>query len=238
MTAFAKNILWISLIFNVLAVGIGWWAVQRLGGWDATFYRLRHKGLSGIYENRKSLFGVLKGTHKDIIWLGDSLTEKGEWSELFGDSRHKNRGISGDYAAGVLARLDVILDKKPAAIFLMVGTNDILMGMKPQVVLGYVEQIVAKIRQESPTTRVVLQSVPPINTRKWVLPPKNADLLKYNDLLQNFAQAESLEYINLHEKLVDKSGLLDERYTHDGIHLTGQAYLIWKETLNPVVEQL
>jgi len=232
--------IWLMLAVLVIAVlvGIGLWAVQRLGGWDATFYRLRHKGLSGIYECRKSLFEVLEGDEQDIIWLGDSLTEKGAWSELFGDSRHKNRGINGDYVEGILQRLPTILEKQPKAIILMAGTNDLLMGMSPEKLMTYYRKVVEKIKMDSPNTKLVIESVLPINTKKWVLPDENKDILKFNQLLQELTNEKGLVYIDLHQKLVDGAGLLNEKYTFDGIHLNGDAYLVWKKTLDPVVEQL
>ncbi len=232
--------IWLMLAVLVIAVlvGVGLWAVQRLGGWDATFYRLRHKGLSGVYECRKSLFEVLAGDEHDIIWLGDSLTEKGAWSELFGDSRHKNRGITGDYVDGILKRLPTILEKQPKAIILMAGTNDLLMGMAPEKLMTYYRKVVEKIQKDSPNTKLVIESVLPINTQKWVLPDENKDILKFNQLLQELAKEKGLVYIDLHQKLVDEAGLLNEKYTFDGIHLNGDAYLVWKKTLDPVVEQL
>ena len=238
MTSLGRIWLVLTVFLIVILVSVGLWAVQRLGGWDATFYRLRHKGLSGVYECRKSLFEVLTGDENDIIWLGDSLTEKGAWSELFGDSRHKNRGINGDYADGILKRLPTILEKKPKAIILMVGTNDLLMGMKPAILINYYRKVVERILTQSPSTKLVIESVLPINNEKWVLPDKNKDILKFNELLQELTKEKGLEYIDLHQKLVDDSGLLNDKYTFDGIHLSGEAYLVWKKTLDPVVEQL
>ena len=36
-----------------------------------------------------------------------------------------NRGISGDFTNGVLARLEEITHYKPKAIFLLIGVNDL-----------------------------------------------------------------------------------------------------------------
>ncbi|HHB80000.1 MAG TPA: sialate O-acetylesterase [Saprospiraceae bacterium] len=238
MSRSTQIIIAMSIFLNVLLIGIGWWAVRKLGGWEATMYRLRHKGLSGVYESRKSLFGELKTTREDIIWLGDSLTEKGEWSELFGDGRHKNRGISGDYAAGVLERLPVILRNQPKAIFLMIGTNDLLMGMSPTNLLGYYRKVVEKILEESPDSELVIESVLPINDKEWVLPAKNKAIFMFNEKLQELAVEKHLVYVDLYGKFVDETGRLDKKYTHDGIHLNGAAYLVWKKTIDPLVEQL
>ena len=47
---------------------------------------------------RRSLFEKLPVTSKDIVFLGNSITDGGEWNELLANPRVKNRGISGDRA--------------------------------------------------------------------------------------------------------------------------------------------
>ena len=36
--------------------------------------------------------------------------------------------------------------------------------------------------------------------------------------------------------LVDERGLLDKRYTNDGLHLTGEGYLVWKKAIEQYVK--
>lgn len=46
------------------------------------------------YRMRASLFESL-ANHRDVIMLGDSITARGEWSELTGLASIANRGIGG-----------------------------------------------------------------------------------------------------------------------------------------------
>lgn len=78
-----------------------------------------------FYDQRATLFEVLPTSKKDIIFLGNSITNGGEWAELLGNPHVKNRGISGDRTDGVLDRLHVITKGKPAKIFLLIGINDL-----------------------------------------------------------------------------------------------------------------
>ena len=55
---------------------------------------------------RRSLFEKLPVTSKDIVFLGNSITDGGEWNELLANPRVKNRGISGDRSSWMLDRLD------------------------------------------------------------------------------------------------------------------------------------
>ena len=58
---------------------------------------------------RRSLFEKLPVTSKDIVFLGNSITDGGEWNELLANPRVKNRGISGDRSSWMLDRLDPIV---------------------------------------------------------------------------------------------------------------------------------
>ena len=56
---------------------------------------------STFYVQRASLFSKLAITPKDIVFIGNSITNGAEWSELFPQKRVKNRGISGNTSEGV-----------------------------------------------------------------------------------------------------------------------------------------
>ena len=64
---------------------------------------------STFYEQRATLFEELPVTSKDIIFLGNSITNGCEWGELFQNSHVKNRGISGDICMGVYDRLNPVV---------------------------------------------------------------------------------------------------------------------------------
>ena len=51
---------------------------------------------------------IVKGK---IIFLGNSITEFGDWQKLLNDTTVVNRGIAGDNTFGVLARLDDVINR-------------------------------------------------------------------------------------------------------------------------------
>src|SRR5258708_3619159 len=63
-----------------------------------------------------------------IIFLGNSITEGGNWKNLLKDSTAINRGISGDITFGILYRIDDVIRRQPAKVFLLIGINDISKG--------------------------------------------------------------------------------------------------------------
>ena len=102
---------------------------------------------STFYYQRATLFEELPVTSKDIIFLGNSITNGGEWSELLNNKHVKNRGISGDICMGVYDRLDAILKGKPAKIFLLIGINDVSRGTSADTIVHRIGMITQKIKR-------------------------------------------------------------------------------------------
>ena len=105
-----------------------------------------------FFDQRATLFEALPTSKKDIIFLGNSITNGGEWAELLGNPHVKNRGISGDRADTMLDRLHVITKGKPAKIFLLIGINDLAGGRSVEDIAKDIDEIAERIKNESPST--------------------------------------------------------------------------------------
>jgi lysophospholipase L1-like esterase len=190
---------------------------------------------STYYNQRASLFESLPHAQDDIVFLGDSITDGGEWCELFGDSRMKNRGISGDVTWGVLDRLEEVTAGKPAKIFLMIGVNDLARGKSVQEISANHREIVEGILQASPETQLYLQSVLPVNNVFGKFnnhTDKGVEILVVNKKLKELAKATpNTEYIDLFQAFRTNDGLLETLYSNDGLHLTGDGYVLWKSMI-------
>jgi len=191
---------------------------------------------------RRSLFEQLPVKSSDIVFLGNSITDGCEWNELF-DNRHvKNRGISGDRADWLLDRLDPIVNGHPKKVFLMIGTNDLAHGRTPEEVRESVRALLDRFERESPWTKIYVQSVLPINSRDipdahWNHWKKSAEIVATNKLLAELCEGrKNVRYIDLYSVLADETGMLDKRYTNDGLHLLGDGYQAWKEAIKPYMK--
>ena len=191
---------------------------------------------STFYMQRSSLFNKLSITSKDIVFIGNSITNGAEWNELFPQKRVKNRGISGDTSEGVFDRLDAVVKGKPAKIFILIGVNDISREIKVETIVLNMKQIVEKIQKESPKTKIYIQSILPVNPDfemfKGHMKP---DLIKeINQFYQNVAQEYKVNYIDLYSHfLEDGTDKMNKKYTNDGLHLLGEGYLLWREIVKP-----
>ncbi|MFA6832291.1 MAG: GDSL-type esterase/lipase family protein [Bacteroidaceae bacterium] len=195
---------------------------------------------STYYYQRASLFEILSTDSTDIIFLGNSITDGGEWCELFHDSHIKNRGISGDTTYGVYDRLGVILEGKPAKIFLLIGINNLGKGDKVEDIVGGIEQIIKKIKIDSPSTQIYLQSILPTNdyygkfkghTSRFYLIPV------INKQLKRIAVSESVTYIDLYCHFVNEQNKMNLKYSNDGLHLLGRGYQYWVSLLEEYINE-
>lgn len=181
------------------------------------------------YTGRMELYDQL--TEKvDILFLGNSITERGEWQELIPRRKVANRGIGGDNTFGVLARLDGVIKQQPKKLFLMIGINDIGRGLPAEMILNNYRRILVTLTQGLPDTKIIVQSILPMNEGKLAYDylKNKADRVKQvNEGIVQLAAEFKLTYLNLHELFADGKGELKASWTNDGIHILPQAYVEW-----------
>jgi lysophospholipase L1-like esterase len=195
---------------------------------------------STYYNQRRTLFEMLPDTKHEVIFLGNSITDGGEWAELFSNAHVKNRGISGDTTEGVLYRLNEVTRSKPDKIFLLIGINDLAGGIPKDSVFKNICKIARSVRELSPKTKLYIQSILPVNSSYQKFPNhtnKTEPVLWINDQLKNWCSANNFGYINLYDRFVlPDSHMLNPEYTNDGLHLVGCGYLVWAQIIRPYLK--
>ena len=196
---------------------------------------------STYYHQRVSHFATLPKTKNDIIFLGNSITDGAEWSELFNDNHIKNRGISGDFTTGVLNRLDEISIRKPKKVFLLIGINDLAKNISTDSIFKNIIQIARYLKQESPSTKLYIQSILPVNDTFKTFgghTSKGEQIKALNANLKLNATTYQYTYIDLYSSFLDENGKMAKKFTNDGLHLKGDGYLLWKHIVYPYVFDL
>jgi lysophospholipase L1-like esterase len=169
-----------------------------------------------------------------VVFLGNSITEMGNWKKMLLDSSVINRGIGGDITFGIIPRLSDVIRRQPSRLFLMIGINDLSKGIPDEVIMENVFSIVRKIRVGSPSTKIFLQSILPTNSSFKNFPAhydKNAHVDILNKQFQKYADRLGFVYVDLNSKFLDKSGRLEASYSVDGLHLSPAGYAHWVEIL-------
>jgi len=186
-----------------------------------------------LLSQEAQLAAQLPSVLPSVVTLGDSLTL---WlpTETFPDRRWLNQGISGETAAALATRLEPIAALQPQTVYVMAGLNDLLQGRSVADISSNLRQIVQTLRQNSPDTSVVLQSVLPTRSSRVA----NQDILALNQQLATIAQEEGAIYLDLFADFTDANGALRANLTTDGLHLNEEGYEIWQAFLAQMEYQL
>jgi lysophospholipase L1-like esterase len=169
-----------------------------------------------------------------VIMLGDSITEfGGDWSELL-DIPALNRGIAGDTTEGMLSRLDEVIERKPKIVVVMVGINDVRIGVPVDLVAARIEQILTKLKAAN--VQPVMQSTL-LTAAQLGEPNTNVAVIWLNRALSQWCTSQDVPFLNLNASLAPE-GILDPSITLDGIHLTDAGYFRWRDVLDPLLHHL
>mgnify|MGYP000774221942 FL=1 len=196
---------------------------------------------SEYWEQKVTLFNIIPVEPGDIVFLGNSITDGGEFSELFDDITIKNRGISSDVISGVIERLYQVVDHSPSKIFLLIGINDVSHNLSVDRLAEEYGKLVREIREKAPDTRLYIQSVMPINNdfgRYRNLKGKESTVVRFNERIKEIASVNGAVYVDLWPALADPStGKLKKEFTNDGLHLLGKGYKAWADAIRPLVKE-
>ncbi len=162
-----------------------------------------------------------------IVFCGDSLTKGWETSNLFADNaKIYVNGVKSCTSADVLNRISEIAGRQPQKVFLMVGVNEI--GAPDRIVANH-ERIIEAIQKTSPYTKIYVQSILPTRVSNI----DNAVIIETNRRLKALClkHNEFVKFINLYDAFTADDGKLGPNFTEDGIHLTKNAYSLWKKLI-------
>jgi lysophospholipase L1-like esterase len=232
-----RKLFGISLFLNALGIGILIFALVKIGSprylYDLVKYR--GNGIVNLKKSRTTHLATLPMDTGKIIMLGNSITAEAEWLELFQNPDILNRGIIGDGTGDILLRLDPIIAAKPRQVFLLIGVNDLMFQPVSKILENY-EQIVKRLRVESPTTKLYCESVLPIHNSLRRNGLRNEDIDVLNLGIEKIAGQYGARFINLAKNFKNTEGALNAVYSIDGIHLNGTGYLVFRDLIKAYLE--
>lgn len=200
----------------------------------------RYDWFQNLWRERRSAWArSVEADQHAVVFLGDSITQGwgGGLGSSFPGMKVANRGISGDTTRGVLIRLkEDVLAVNPAAVVLLIGTNDIDEGATPEVIAGNLRLILGALKEHDPRMPVVLCEVFPSSASKRR--PKetiNAINALYRAIVKNDPQVTYLETWAL---FADPAGDAIASEFPDLLHPNEVGYAKWAAALRPVFATL
>lgn len=175
-----------------------------------------------------------------VVFLGDSITQGwgSDFKGHFPGMKLANRGIGGDTTRGMLIRLEEdVLALNPSAIVLLMGTNDIGLGVEPEAIGRNFQMIIAAIQSRHPQVPVVLCRMFPSSAQK----KRSADAIKQVNALYDAAVNGNagVTVIDTWTLFADPAtGDAKAEWFPDLLHLNAAGYARWAAALKPVLATL
>ena len=149
-----------------------------------------------------------------------------------------NTLIVVEHDEDTMRQADYIVDIGPGA---GVHGGRVIAAGTPEEVAANVEKLLDRFAEESPWTKIYVQSILPVNGVDTKAKPKNhwkkgTEIIETNKLLETLCEGrKNVMYVDVYSALVDEKGMLDKQYTNDGLHLMGEGYLAWKTVIEKFV---
>ena len=200
----------------------------------------RYEWFQNLWRERRSEWAKQVDQDKHaVVFLGDSITQGwgGGLGAAFPGVKVANRGISGDTTRGVLIRLqEDVLALDPAAVVLLIGTNDLEEGATPEVVAGNLRLVVAGLERHDPRMPIILcQVFPSSSTMKRPAEQIEAVNALYRAAVKNDARVTLLETWPL---FAGPGGDATLAEFPDLLHPNEVGYAKWAAALRPVLATL
>ena len=172
-----------------------------------------------------------------IVFAGSSLMEMFPVNKLLEEHGDEtviyNRGIGGFVSRELLDALDVcVLDLKPSAVFINIGTNDLSDSSIP--ISGLMENydtIISRIEAAVPGVKIYLMAYYPVNyeaaaenMKECLKIRSNEKIAAANAEVKKLAEKHGQRYIDINANLKDDLGRLKAEYTIEGLHINEDGY--------------
>jgi lysophospholipase L1-like esterase len=164
---------------------------------------------------------------KLVVFTGSSSIRM--WNDVqsyFPEYNVINNGFGGSHFSDLLHYYDeMIVKPKPEILFIYEGDNDINDKKKPSKVLKEAKQLVDKIQNDLPGTRIVFISPKPSIARVQL---KNK-YITFNNKLERFCnRKQNVDFANVWTPMLDVNGnVFKDVFLEDGLHMNKKGYDIW-----------
>ena len=174
-----------------------------------------------------------------VVFFGDSITQG--WgdrlAQFFPNMKIANRGISGDTTRGMLIRLqEDVLSLKPAAVVMLMGTNDLEEQAEPATVAGNVRLIIDDLKAHNARMPIIWCNVMPSSASK----KRPAERIQtVNKLVFEAVKGDpQITVLDTWTLFADAQGNAKEQEFPDLLHPNDAGYAKWAAALKPLFATL
>ncbi len=169
-----------------------------------------------------------------LLMLGDSLVEFGDWASHLPEVAVVNRGIAGEMTEELSARLmdEIEACPDPDAVLIQSGTNNLLFGFR--LFPAMLTTMLQRLRLCYPSTPLIVNSLMPMP----IVAPH--DLEEVNrELAEAVAATENCHYLDavtpFHEHCLP---ITHPGFLNDQVHLSTRGYQVWAAAIKTLLAEL
>lgn len=188
---------------------------------------------------------IIKG-EENIVFLGDSITERYNLEEYYGKKINVvNSGVGGNTTDDIISNMTKRLYQyNPTKVFLLVGINNIIQGQDTDDIYSDIVKIINEIKQKRKNINIYVESIYPTNETndekifgEYVNSGFNEKIKIINYKLKRYCKKNNITYIDVYSKLIDSNEQLNISFTLDGIHLNQKGYEVVTNTLSSYIKK-
>jgi lysophospholipase L1-like esterase len=176
-----------------------------------------------------------------VIFLGDSITNRWHsdgqdvWRRVFAPLNAVFLGDGDGRTQHLLYRLrsGEFRGLTPHCVHILIGTNN-LGRNTPAEISEAIEMIVAEVRQEWPSARIVLMGIFPRECSGL----DQEDISQVNrQLADRYRDQPSIRLLDIGDRFLNAKGVYDPELMPDGLHLSQAGYEVWAREVRPILEE-
>lgn len=181
--------------------------------------------LPGSFAMRAAAFGWLPLDEDDIVIIGDEMVHGGEWHELLGSPRFRNRGTCWGFGGPMIQTIQDELPaifksgKSPEQIYLHIGAAEVANNAPLDSILVRYRRLADDIKAAAPGSKLFLMTPQPV----YYSHNKTADADSVNAGIKAIADELGAGFVDIHTPLC-KDGRGDINYVN-GNYVYGKGYL-------------
>lgn len=198
----------------------------------------RYDWFRNLWKNKRTAWAKeVEAKQGAIVFLGDSITQS--WGDdlgrVFGRTKVANRGISGDTTRGILYRMpEDVLSLNPTGVVLLMGTNDLEEGARPEVIAGNLKLIIKELEASNEEMPIILCNLFPSHESKK---RSAGQIKKINELYAEVVKGNKrVTLIDTWSMFANENGNAKKAEFPDLLHPNALGYKMWANTLRPVLE--